>query len=137
MSKYDGYPTEITNGDHLAAALKAMGYVVECHAEAQTLIDYHGHPRPEKANVIVRREHIGSASNDVGFVRGADGKYTAIISEYDREVHCGADWMARLKVNYQEQRQVAIMRAKGFTVASREVVQTAQGQRVRLAFQGR
>ena len=35
-------------------------------------------------HLIIRRENVGGASNDVGYRRTEDGKYVAYISDYDR-----------------------------------------------------
>ena len=138
MSKYSEFPTTITDGGHLATALKAMGFEIECHNEPQTLMDYRGYPRPEKATIIIRRNHTGiDASNDIGFVKGTDGAYKAIISEYDESAKFGASWMGELKQSYTEARQMAMAKQKGYVFQGREVVQTAKGKQVRLVFAAR
>jgi hypothetical protein len=43
---------------------------------------YQGDRRSETAALVVRRQHIGSGSNDLGFARTAEG-YHPIISQYD------------------------------------------------------
>ena len=78
MSKYNRQKSTYNDRDCLVAALNEQGYTeVEVHEEAVNLIGYHGDTRPEKANVIVRRKHIGTAANDLGFVKEADGTYSA------------------------------------------------------------
>jgi hypothetical protein len=64
-----------------------------------TLIGYDGKPRmlhgrEVRAEIVVRREHLWHAANDIGFARQADGTYLAYISEYDREVQ--PDWHTKL-----------------------------------------
>ena len=135
MSKYAEFPTTITDGGHLAAALKAMGFEIECHNEPQTLMDYCRRPRSEKATIIIRRNHTGiNASNDIGFVKGPDGAYKAIISEYDQSVKFGASWMGELKQSYTEIRTLAMAKRKGYILQSK--TKTSDGA-VHLLFQAR
>lgn len=121
MSKYEELVTNITDEPHLVAALKDMGYTAEVCKEPTTLIGYHGDERPEKAHIIVRRSQIGSVANDIGFFKNSDGKYQAIISQYDQHRH-GAKWMGRLTQSYAEHRAMSIARAKGYTFQGRTVV---------------
>ena len=139
MSAYHEYETTITDGGHLAAALKAMGFEIECHEAPQTLFGYHGDARPEKATIIIRQNHTGiAASNDIGFVLGTDGKYRAVISEYDQGEKFGTAWMGQLKQEYTAQRQIAVGRTKGWVYQGRETVKLADGrEQVRLQFKGR
>jgi len=58
-----------------------MGYKVEIHAAGAKLIGYRGDERPERAHVIIIIWQLDSASNDIGFARGADGCLRAILSE--------------------------------------------------------
>jgi len=55
---------------------------VEVHDVVTPLIDYRGNASPMSANIIVRRSHLGLASNDLGFVL-VDGFYHAHISDFD------------------------------------------------------
>lgn len=66
---------------------------VEVHPDGAALIGWHGDDRsklstksPDYAppcELIIRRKNVGSASNDIGFKRGSNGKFSAYISEYD------------------------------------------------------
>src|SRR5688500_3905021 len=90
MSKYIAYP-EIVLKDRrlLLAALAELGYAEVEEGEALPLYGYRGDRRPETAEIVVRRRHLGSASNDLGFARSEAG-YTPIVSEYDqRALHGG------------------------------------------------
>ena len=86
MSKYDSFQTTLMEAEPLVAALKALGYPVEIHGQPAPLFGYHGDERPERAHIIIRREYLDSASNDIGFFRGPDGHFRAILSEYDRSI---------------------------------------------------
>ncbi len=68
----------------LAEALREMGYEVETHEKPVGLYGYHGDLRPQKANVVVRRRHVGPSANDIGWEFNEDGTCTEHISEYDR-----------------------------------------------------
>jgi hypothetical protein len=122
MSAYVPLQTEYNDEECLLAALAAQGYTtVEVHKEAQHLIGYHGDSRPEKANIIVRRHYIGGASNDIGFVKGENGKYTAIISDFDKGKH-NEKWLTGLKKVYVDKRISKQARKLGLVLKSRRVV---------------
>ena len=91
------------------------------HEEAVNLIGYHGDTRPERANVIVRRRYIGTAANDLGFVRESDGTFSAIVSDYDSHKH-GAEWMKGLKRAYTEKRTIKHAASKGLKYLGKKVV---------------
>ena len=134
MSHYVTTPMlEIKGLEELSAALRHQGFEVEVHAEAVTLYDWHGWPRPERAHVVIRRQHTGSASsNDVGFLRGADGRVQAIISDYD-SAKFGAAWQRALVKECGVQR--AILRAA--RMGHRAVRTTDAKGRPRLEIVGR
>lgn len=102
MSAYAKVETQYKDKECLLAALKEMGYgEVEVHEQAQHLFGYHGDQRPETAHIIVRRKFVGSAANDLGFVKTPNGTYSAIISQYDSNKH-NTKWLDGLKRNYTE-----------------------------------
>ena len=122
MSKYNRQKSAYNDRDCLVAALNEQGYTeVEVHEEAVNLIGYHGDTRPEKANVIVRRNHIGTAANDLGFVKEADGTYSAIVSDYDSRKH-GAVWMTGLKKAYTEKRLIKHAAKNGLKYLGKKIV---------------
>ena len=77
MSKYDSFQTTLTEQAPLVAALDALGYPVEIHTNGAPLFGYQGDERPERAHIIIRRQHLSSSANDIGFERGADGRFRA------------------------------------------------------------
>ena len=100
MSHFTRMRTRIADAEALTKALAEMGFKeVEVHAEAQHLYGYMGDRRQQTAEVIVRRKHIGTASNDIGFKRGQDGVFEAIISDFDRRTY-SQDWLNRLTQRY-------------------------------------
>ncbi len=102
MSKYLAFP-EILFKDRrlLLAALADLGYTAVEEGEALPLFGYQGDRRPETAAIVVRRQYLGAASNDLGFARTPAG-YTPIISEYDQRVLHGGQLLVRLRTAYSE-----------------------------------
>lgn len=87
MSEYIVCETNYTNEEILKEALVDIGIpvgAIEVHQEAQDLIGIGGTRRSQKAHIIIRRSTVGSASNDIGFEKQADGSYKAIVSDYDK-----------------------------------------------------
>ena len=137
MSAYAEYETTVCEGKFLVEGLTAMGYRVEVHAEGAHLIGYHGDERPQRAHVIIRRAQLDSASNDIGFVRGTDGRFRAILSEYDRSIGFDDRWLGKVHQHYKEQHTMAVARAKGYIFRGKEVIQTPNGPQIRLQFVAR
>ncbi|RLC88989.1 MAG: hypothetical protein DRJ03_00065 [Chloroflexi bacterium] len=103
LSRYCTVNTEFKDGDALVDALmetsKWTAAQIEVHETPQNLFGYHGDKRSQKAHIIIRRQHVGGASNDLGFVKSENGNYKAIVSEYDSRRY-GKDWVGRLTGNY-------------------------------------
>jgi len=72
---------------------------LEVYDIPKNLHGFQGDTRPDKANVIIRREHVGSASNDIGFILREDGSYEAIISDYDSSRY-NSNWLNKLQQRY-------------------------------------
>jgi len=124
MSSYASVKTIFNDRECLIEALVEMGYArehIEVHETAQGLYGYHGDLRQEKANVIVRRQHVGGASNDIGWEKQTDGTYTQHISDYDAHKH-DAKWLTGLKASYTEKRAVKEMKRQGLRFMSREKI---------------
>ena len=137
MSAYGEYSTNVCEERFLIAGLRAIGYQVEVHPNGAALIGYHGDERPERANVIIRRAQLDSASNDIGFVRGSDGRFRAILSEYDRSIGYDDRWLGKVHQHYKEVQTLAVAKAKGYIFRGKEIVQTAKGPQIRLQFVAR
>lgn len=103
MSRYCVVTTQFTDPESLIAALVETGSWsienIEHHTVANSLFGYHGDERKEKAHIIIRRKFVGHNANDIGFVVGEDGKYKAIISEFDSNKY-GNKWIGKLKGSY-------------------------------------
>lgn len=103
MSKYLSFPDVVfTDRRLLLAALAELGYPDVEEGEALPLYGYQGDRRPETAELVVRRRHLGAASNDLGFTRTPQG-YLPIVSEYDQRTLQGGQLLVKLRTAYSEQ----------------------------------
>jgi hypothetical protein len=124
MSHYSEVVIELTDEGCLVAALSRLGFKgrVEVHREAQPLYGYQGDVRGQKAHIIIRREHVGQAANDLGFERQPDGKYRVWVSEYDQKYNKFDDaWLGRLKQAYGVEKGRAEARKKGYRVSEQKL----------------
>src|SRR5437763_10827081 len=110
MSKYLTFP-EVVFKDRrlLLATLADLGYTEVEEGEALPLHGYQGDRRPETAELVVRRRHLGPASNDLGFARTPAG-YVPIVSEYDQRVLLGGRFLVKLRTVYSERVVEAVTR---------------------------
>lgn len=137
MSEYRKNTTRCKDRDCLIEALIEMGYRrehIEVHDIAQQLYDFQGRKTHytdssgDRANVIIRRNHVGGAANDLGFKLNSEtGTYDALISDYDSGKH-NLKWLAGLKVSYSEQNLIKTGRNQGLKYLGKKVV----GGRVQL-----
>ncbi len=119
MSHYVECRTEFRDPQALVAALVECGFQksqVEVHEEAVPLYGYKSDVRPQKAHIVVRRQHVGAAANDVGWERQADGTYRGWISEYDGRHRFNEQMQNRIKQEYAYQVIARQQRARGRTV---------------------
>ena len=89
MSHFVECQTEFRDPQALVAALIECGFEesqIEVHDEATVLHGYHGDARAQKAHIVIRREHVGSGANDIGWERRPDGTFKAWISKFDAGV---------------------------------------------------
>lgn len=85
MSKYMELRTKLTEEQYLVEALRELGYTPEVCREGTPLVGYMGDERAERAQIVVRRQQLDSASNDIGFAR--DGTLDERAKE-GRQVQC-------------------------------------------------
>lgn len=85
----------------LLAALSDLGYSEVEEGQSLPLFGYQGDQRSETAEIVVRRNHIGPLSNDIGFTRTKEG-YFPLVSEYDQRVVHGGQFLAKLRTVYSE-----------------------------------
>ena len=100
MSHYSEVQVEFRDRAALVAALERLGFQgkLEVHQEAKALYGYQGDRREQQAHIIIRRQHVGPAANDIGFQQYSDGLYRAHISDFDRKDNGYNDsWLGKLK----------------------------------------
>jgi hypothetical protein len=137
LSKYGEIHTSLREEKYLLEALTEMGYQVEAHCEGAPLNSYYSDQEAKIANIIIRRDQLRGAYGDVGFVRQPDGQLAVIKDELDEYHGYGARWLGRVHQLYKEKQTLAMARAKGYTLKRREVIETSQGEQVRLQFVAR
>lgn len=131
MSHYNNITTQIKD---LSALIEALCRVksrtgqwtknmIEVHPTPQHLYGFQNDQRNQTAEIIIRRQHVGGAANDIGFKKQADGTYTAIISDYDRGYYT-EQWVQSLGTYYGVEATKNACRAHG--VAFTETVDEKQ-----------
>ena len=102
MSKYLVFQDYVLKDRRLLlAALADLGYTEVEEGEALPLYGYLGDQRPETAELVVRRQHLSSASNDLGFARTPQG-YVPVLSEFDQRALHGGRFLVKLRTAYSE-----------------------------------
>jgi len=125
MSHFTCITTRIKDTPALLKALADMGFretKVEVCEQARNLHGYQGDVREQTAEVIIRRKHIGSASNDIGFKQQENGNFEAIISEYDRHRY-SQKWVNQLTQRYGYHVLMETAPQQGFNVEEEEVLE--------------
>ena len=103
MSHYVECLPGFKDREALIDALIACGFErsqIEVHREAVPLYGYRGDVRTQKAHIVIRREHVGQAANDVGWERMPDGTYRSWISEFDGRNRFDQAMQNRIKQEY-------------------------------------
>ena len=126
MSHYSEVRIEFRDGAALVAALNRLGFgpdKIEVHQEAKALYGYQGDKREQQGHIIIRRQYVGTAANDIGFQRYSDGMYRAHISDFDQSPtgnNYGKEWQGRLKQAYGVERAKAEAKKKGYRVTEQK-----------------
>ena len=107
------------------------------HAEGAHLNSYYSEQEANPANIIIRRQHLRGAYGDIGFTRQPDGQFAMVKDELDEYGAYGGRWLGHVQQLYKEKQTLAMARAKGYTLKCREVIETSQGEQVRLQFVAR
>ncbi len=113
MSAYTRVKSCIKDKDVLLSVLRDMGFEPYSYDTPQQLEDYHGRMRPDRAEVIIPRRQLNSASNDIGFRKTADGTYDAIISQFDSGYVFTSETLEDLKLRYNDKRALQIAKTHG------------------------
>jgi len=132
MSHYTTIECEfdIDHLEEMLAALKEMFKGgVEYHKDGDALIGFQGDNRakakvgsPDYAppcEVIVRKKFVGGSSNDIGFKLQPNGKFRAIVSEFDRGHHFGTPLQNKVQMDYSLAVGEKTLKAKGFSEIER------------------
>jgi hypothetical protein len=120
MSHFTTIRTKMIDQQHLLAALRDLGFnTVESQTTPSTLFGFKGDARPEMAEIIIRRQYIGAASNDIGFAKSADGTFQAIISEYDRGRY-SQSWLQKVQCRYAYHATKEALSNEGFCLVEEE-----------------
>jgi hypothetical protein len=114
-----------------------MGYEVEVHPEGAQLNSYYSEQEAKVANIVIRRQQLRGAYGDIGFARQPDGQLAMIKDELDEHRGYGAKWLGRVQQLYKEKQTLAMARARGYILKGREMIETSEGQQVRLQFVAR
>ena len=122
MSKYKEITTQITERDHITCALGQLGVPYEvAQGQELHLYGYRGDRRQQTGAVVVRRQHIGSLSNDIGWTLDPEtGTYRLYLSEYDAGINSArriVEGVAQRCAFYRLQELAA---ANGFTAEAME-----------------
>lgn len=121
MSEYCVVQLAMNDADCIVKALQELGYTAEVHDKAKNLEGWHGDQRKQKANIIVKRQNINSAANDVGFLRKADGTFEMIISSFDKHASHGKKFTQELLQLYGKHKTLKQAAQMGYTVRSQSV----------------
>lgn len=131
MSHFTQVELQISNTEGLIAALMKCGLrrdQIEVHSEAQPLIDYCGrqtHYRYndtkderfkdcDKAHVIVRREHLGSANNDWGMYIDPEKGSVSFLCDFSRtSTQWNDTWLNKVAQHYAAQETVDEYESQG------------------------
>lgn len=135
MSAYHQYETQMKDPECITKALEDLGLHPTLHQDAVPLEGYHGDKRKETAEIVVPRKQVGSASNDIGLKKQADGTYKLIVSQYDRHRY-GKAWEKKLTLRYGEHKAMKLAKKQGLRLKKRtEVVDPQTKQtKIRLEF---
>lgn len=119
MSAFITLALPLTDQECLLAALAELGFPagrVEVHGAPVPLTGYEGDQREQRAHIVIRKEYVGDASNDIGFERTATG-FRAHVSEWDQSQGYGPAWLHDLQVRYSRQ---DALKAERLTRAKRD-----------------
>jgi len=113
MSRYKTIATKITDEAHLCAALDELGLPYE---QGEALRMAYNRETPQ---IVIRKQHVGTRYDDMGFAREANGTYRVLYSDHDAiDREKSEQWVQRITQTYGKHKAVALARAKGLTVVS-------------------
>jgi len=112
MSHYSEVKTSIKDLECLVKALITMGFKkehVDLLSEKEQLRGYTGDSREQRADVRIKgsgwgrgQNHVGGASNDLGWEKQANGTYAMHVSDYDSHRY-GKTWQDKMEAQYSSE----------------------------------
>lgn len=128
MSHFSRIKVQYKNQAAVVAALEQLGFKPVVYEQPVHLCGYRGDERPEVAHIVVPRNQISSASNDLGFIWSEQSlAYEMIISDYDRgygqgraNAGLGAKFLQAFSMAYAV---AQISSSSGFRVAAQPTTQ--------------
>jgi hypothetical protein len=130
MSAYYETPEPLlADAELLAEALQELGFTPEMHlSNPVELPARYGEEKGQLAHVVIPREQT-KGYNAVGFRRGPDGKFSAVVSDVDSGAYSGnpgsgrfgSAWLKSLRNAYMEKGVQRQAKRAGFKVAGRTV----------------
>ncbi len=94
--------TPMWSQDHVLLALGQIGFPdAEAHEVPVGLESWRGLDLGVQANVVIRRDRLGPASDDLGFVRNSQGTFDAVIPEI-HFFRCDRRWLEDLARRHDE-----------------------------------
>lgn len=121
MSHFTVLNTRLTDREALVEALGDLGFrKVEVNDTPKKLKGWLGDNRIQTAEVIIRKKHVGFASNDIGFKMKPDGTYQALISDFDRP-RFDKEWIEKLTQRHAYHLARRKLTEKGFDVVEESV----------------
>lgn len=127
MSHFTRIETQLTDLDCLVQALAELGYTAIEMGQVP-LYGWHGDDRSKLSaddpnyaplcDVVIKRKHLTSASNDIGFARQPNGTYQAYISDYDQQALPG--WLGKVTQRYALNMTIQGARWAGYNVEEQE-----------------
>lgn len=121
MSEYEKVKTQYLSEDCLRRALQTVSAQLEIEFEEGEnlhLYGYKGDRRSQTAQFVIRREYVGAAANDIGFVNNGDGSYSLYISQYDQRQEGREDLLAPIRQQYGLEVLKAKAEAQGMDVSN-------------------
>ncbi|MBT8367267.1 MAG: DUF1257 domain-containing protein [Deltaproteobacteria bacterium] len=100
MSYWTTIQTEMVSLEHLLKALRDVGlHVVQVYDDAQPFYPWAEDAQETLSEVIIRPQYLFVDSSPMGFKRGEDGRFKAVISRGDRK-RLNEEWIKRLTERY-------------------------------------
>jgi Protein of unknown function (DUF1257) len=91
------------------------------HGDDRSLLDKSDPNYAPKCEIVIPRRYVGGASNDVGYKRNENGKYTAYISDYDKGGHYNKQKQGKVAAYFSEYMHMKILKKKGYTKIEKKV----------------